>query len=67
MNHPAILTKTHLTTEELAELFGVKPCTVRRGLCVDGHYLKIRPVKLSNGRLLWPTDRPRKILGLDAR
>ena len=64
MNHPVILTKTHVTTEELAELFGVKPSTLRRGLCVNGHYLEIKPVKLSNGRLLWPTDIPREILGL---
>jgi predicted site-specific integrase-resolvase len=67
MDYPAVLTKTHLTTEELAELLGVKPSTLRRGLCVNGHYLKIKPVKLSNGRLLWPTDRPRKLLGLGAK
>lgn len=67
MDHLSIFTKTHVTTEEFAELFGVKPSTIRRGLCVNGHYLKIRPVKLSNGRLLWPTDRPRKLLGLEVK
>jgi hypothetical protein len=67
MDHLSILTKTHLTTEEFAEQFGVKPSTVRRGLCTNGHYLKIKPVKLSNGRLLWPTDRSRKLLGLGVK
>lgn len=48
--------RTHITTKEAARLFGVKPATVRRGLCVNGHYLWVQPVKLCNGRLLWPLE-----------
>lgn len=40
------------TTEAAAEL-RVKPQTIRRALCLQGHYLGLRPVKLGNGRLLW--------------
>ncbi|MDY0222536.1 MAG: hypothetical protein RBR67_15500 [Desulfobacterium sp.] len=43
------------TTNKLAEKLGVKPDTLRRALCVNGHYLGIRPVKLPNRRLLWPS------------
>jgi hypothetical protein len=46
-------TPRNLTTEKLAELVGVKPESVRRGYCVNGHYLGLVPVKLLNGRLLW--------------
>jgi len=42
-----------LNTERLADLFGVKPHTIRRALCVDGHYMGIVPTKLANGRLLF--------------
>jgi hypothetical protein len=45
-----------ITTEQVARLLGVTPGTVRRGLCVNGHYLGLRPVKLPNRRLLWPGD-----------
>ena len=52
------------STKEFAESLGVKPETARRSLCVAGHYLGIRPVKLPNGRLLWPeADRQRILLG----
>jgi len=43
-----------LTTDTLARALGVKAGTIRRGLCVDGHYLGLTPTKLGNGRLLWP-------------
>ena len=42
-----------ITTKQLAELFGCQPNTIRRGLCVNGHYLGLRPTKLPNHRLLW--------------
>jgi len=43
-----------ITTSQLAQALGIKPGTVRRGFCVDGHYMGLTPVKLGNGRLLWP-------------
>jgi hypothetical protein len=45
--------RTHLTTEELAALFGAAPQTPRASLCRIGHWMGMRPVKLPNGRLLW--------------
>lgn len=42
-----------LTTIKFAEQLLVKPETVRRSLCQNGHYMGIRPVKLPNGRLAW--------------
>lgn len=49
-------TPRHFTTEQLAAELGVRPQTVRAGLCRDGHYLGMRPLKLPNGRLLWPAE-----------
>ena len=46
--------ETHLPTNELAKMLGVTSATIRRGYCVNGHYMNMRPVKLPNGRLLWP-------------
>ena len=41
-------------TKVLADLFNVEPGTIRRSLCVNGSYLALTPVKLPNGRLIWP-------------
>ena len=41
------------TTEELAASVRVTPQTIRAGLCRKGHYLGLKPLKLSNGKLLW--------------
>ena len=59
----------HLTTNDFAESLGVKGATVRRGLCVHGHYMGIRPVKLPNNRLLWPIDARDRIINgtIDSR
>ena len=51
-----------ITTEEVARILGVTPGTVRRGLCVNGHYLGLRPIKLPNRRLLWPGDALRRVI-----
>jgi hypothetical protein len=62
-DHPeSIGTTKYLTTEEFAQGLGVKAPTVRRGLCVNGHYLGVRPIKLPNRRLLWPEKGWRQIL-----
>lgn len=42
-----------LDTTEAAAALRVRPQTLRRALCLQGHYLGLRPVKLPNGRLLW--------------
>lgn len=43
-----------LTTEEFAKLNGVKAPSVRTRLCTSGEYFGVKPIKLPNGRLLWP-------------
>ena len=56
-----IMGKT-FSTKQLAELIKVNAETIRRGLCVNGHYMLMRPVKLPNGRLLWPAEPVEAIL-----
>lgn len=34
-------------------LGGIKPESIHRSLCIRGHYLGLRPIKLKNNRLLW--------------
>lgn len=48
--------QTRYSTEALAEHLNIKPQTIRAGLCRDGHYLGLRPVKLPNRRLLWDVN-----------
>ncbi len=47
---------TGFSTDEAATVLKVKSQTMRAGLCRDGHYLGMRPVKLPNRLLLWPAD-----------
>lgn len=51
------------TTEELARRLGLRPQTLRAALCRNGNYFGLRPVKLPNGRLLWPADAFEKLTG----
>jgi hypothetical protein len=51
-----------LSTNEFAELFRVKGESVRRSLCVNGHYMGVVPIKPPNGRLLWPKSEAAKLL-----
>ena len=53
---------SHLTTKEFAGLLRVEPATIRRGLCVNGHYMRVKPLKLTNGRLLWPKNDALKVI-----
>lgn len=46
----------HPTTEAFAARLGIKPESIRAALCRTGSYFGIRPIKLPNGRLLWPAD-----------
>jgi len=56
-----------ISTEQYAAKIKVRPHTVRRGYCVNGHYLGIKPIKLPNNRLLWPADEVEDILRGDYR
>lgn len=41
-----------ITTPEFAQVFNVKPQTVRKNYCLAGEVYGIRPIKMGN-RLLW--------------
>lgn len=45
-----------LTTAQFSALGVGAPHTIRVNHSLHGHHLGIKPVKLPNGRLLWPTD-----------
>lgn len=45
-----------ITTEELAALLSIRPQSIRKRYCQTGAYFSLRPVKLPNGRLMWPAD-----------
>lgn len=42
-----------LDTAEAADRLRIRPQTLRRALCLQGHYFGLKPTKLPNGRLLW--------------
>lgn len=52
-----------LSTKELAKCLHVEAHTIRRGYCVDGHYMGLKPFKMPNRRLLWPKAGALRILG----
>ena len=53
--------KKIIPTSAFALRFGVKPDTVRRNLCVAGHFMGLKPLKLPNQRLLWPDLYPEEL------
>ena len=52
----------NLSTDELAAKFHVRPQTIRSGLCRNGHYLGLRPIKLGNRLLLWPAAEAERLI-----
>ncbi|WP_244814775.1 DNA-binding protein [Caballeronia sp. Lep1P3] len=46
----------YLSTEELAACLSLRPQSIRKRYCQTGAYFCLRPVKLPNGRLMWPAD-----------
>ena len=51
-----------LTTEQLANVAGVKPESIRSRVCRTGEYFGLRPQKCVNGRLLWPEDAAERLV-----
>lgn len=41
-----------LDTAEAADLLRVRPQTLRRALCLQGHYMVLKPAKLPNRTLI---------------
>lgn len=54
--------KMLLCTEELANLLRMRPQSIRKCYSKTGNYLGIQPIKLPNGRLVWPYDQVAKLL-----
>lgn len=54
-----------LNSKEFAATVRVEAQTIRRAYCVNGHYLGIKPLKLPNGRLLWPKTEVLRVLGAE--
>ena len=48
--------RPRLSTEELAALLILRPQSIRKRYSQTGAYFCLRPVKLPNGRLMWPAD-----------
>ncbi|RQR95308.1 DNA-binding protein [Burkholderia sp. Bp8994] len=61
--HTATRTRRPITTEELAALLSIRPQSIRKRYCQTGAYFTLRPVKLPNGRLMWPADAIEKLAG----
>lgn len=45
-----------LTTNMLAKRLGMKAQSIRKRYAQTGAYFGLKPTKLPNGRLYWPTD-----------
>ncbi len=56
----------YINTDEFAKALGVQSQTIRRGFCVNGHYLGIKPKKMPNRRLLWPVDKLQEVLSAES-
>jgi hypothetical protein len=58
MNNPfsCNTSPTGITTSHLASDLKIKPQSIVKRLSQTGSYFNVRPVKLPNGRLDWPSD-----------
>ncbi|MBB3261191.1 MULTISPECIES: DNA-binding protein [Paraburkholderia] len=45
-----------IPTDQLAAQLALRPQSIRKRYCQTGTYFSLRPVKLANGRLMWPAD-----------
>ncbi len=59
--------RKYIPTYDFACTFGVKSTTIHRNLCVNGHYMGIRPIKLPNGRLMWSKEEIQHIIEINSR
>lgn len=54
-----------LSTNRLAQHLGLQPDSLRVALCRNGSYFGVKPIKMPNGRLVWPHDTVERILALN--
>ncbi|MCS6477366.1 hypothetical protein [Burkholderia thailandensis] len=59
---PASNGREYLTTEEAADLLGLRPQTLRKAYSSDGCYFSIVPKKAANRRLYWRADLVRALI-----
>lgn len=52
-----------MNTEQLAAALHLKAQSIRKRFCQTGAYYGVRPVKLPNGRLMWPADSIARLSG----
>ena len=52
-----------LTTEELASMMSVRPQSIRKRYMETGSYHGVRPVKLPNRFLAWPSNTVEQLMG----
>lgn len=45
-----------LTTKELARVMSVRSQSIHKRYCLTGSYHGVRPLKMVNRRLMWPSD-----------
>lgn len=45
-----------IQTAAFAKRIGYQPASIRTAYWRNGHFNGIKPIKLPNGRLLWPAD-----------
>ncbi|MBI0326871.1 DNA-binding protein [Burkholderia plantarii] len=55
--------REYLTTEEAADLLGLRPQTLRKAYSSDGAYFSVVPKKAANRRLYWKADQVRALIG----
>jgi len=48
--------RPYLTTEEAAQLLGLRPQTLRKAYSLQGRYFSVTPKKAANRRLYWNAD-----------
>ncbi|MBN8283755.1 DNA-binding protein [Zoogloea sp.] len=46
----------HFPTSTFAKSIGYQSASIRTAVWRNGHFNGIKPIKLPNGRLLWPAD-----------
>ncbi|APR05832.1 hypothetical protein [Thauera chlorobenzoica] len=66
-NQRADLVGGYLSTQEVADALRIRRQTVAKALCLNGHYLGMKPVKLPNGRLLWAAADLERLTGADGK
>ncbi|MBF3788873.1 DNA-binding protein [Burkholderia pseudomallei] len=60
--HPPSFGREYLTTEEAADLLGLRPQTLRKAYSSNGRYFSVVPKKAANRRLYWNADLIRALI-----